>query len=119
MDLGVIVHSKFGTFIVGKLFGYAGLVLFPAVVLERRNIEEHMLAFGIKLRLLGGVQRIPTIPNLLKISRVNPSSGLLPCGLLILAETADSNRECTGKDSPKAQLMTIHSSLRVRSGVVA
>src|SRR5919109_1976553 len=87
MDRGVIVHSKFGALVVGKLFGYAGLVLFPAVVLERRNIEEHMLAFGIKLRLLGGVQRIPTIPDLLKISLVNPGSGLFPVDFLFWPKT--------------------------------
>src|SRR5207253_4996092 len=71
MDLGVIVHGEGAAFIVRELFGYPGLVLLPAAVLQRCDVEEQVLPLGIKLCLLGRIEGVPAIPNLLEIRFVN------------------------------------------------
>src|SRR5205807_1254158 len=114
MDLGVIVHGEGAAFIVRELFGYPGLVLLPAAVLQRCDVEEQVLPLGIKLCLLGRIEGVPAIPNLLEIRFVNAGSTgrLLRSRLLGLAETDYAKREHAHKHTPNAHLVkALHCSL--------
>lgn len=70
MNLCVIVDCECRAFVRSEDVLHTLLILIPAVVLERRDVEENVWTLGIKLSDIGWIERGSTIPDFLHQSFV-------------------------------------------------